>query len=74
MPALSLTELRHRLHACAELSGEESRTAALLCQELEHLKPDRLVRELGGHGLVAIFDGPLPGPRVLLRADMDALP
>ena len=74
MPALSLSELRHRLHACAELSGEESRTAALLCQELEQLTPDRLVCELGGHGLVAIFDGPLPGPRVLLRADMDALP
>ena len=69
-----LTEVRRRLHRCAELAGGEERTAGLLRRELAALAPDDLVTGLGGHGLAAVFAGAAPGPTMLLRCDMDALP
>jgi len=66
--------LRRRLHQLAELSGEERRTAALIREALEACSPDRLLTGLGGHGLAALFEGRSPGPRVLIRSDLDALP
>lgn len=70
----SLSLLRRRLHAAAELSNQEARTAALIRAELEATAPDELVTELGGHGLAAVYGATEPGPTVLLRADLDALP
>jgi amidohydrolase len=69
-----LAELRRELHRSAELSGEERETARLLAERLGALDPSRLIRGLGGEGLVAIFEGCSAGPTLLLRADMDALP
>jgi amidohydrolase len=69
-----LVALRHDLHRAPELSGEESGTAALLAGYLETLGPDDLVTGLGGHGIAAVYMGGEPGPTVLLRADLDALP
>ncbi len=69
-----LARLRHRLHSIAELSHREESTAAELVRFLGALEGGRLVTNLGGHGLAVSFTGSDPGPRVLLRADMDALP
>jgi hippurate hydrolase len=61
-----------RIHANPELSLQEHQTAALVA--------DALVRAgyavstgIGGTGVVGVFDNG-PGPAVLLRGDMDALP
>jgi len=69
-----LIAFRHRLHAQPELSGAEQATAAALATALQTCRPDRLLTGLGGHGLLASFEGAEPGPTVLLRADFDALP
>ncbi len=67
-------QLRKHLHQHPELSGEEKRTADTLREFLKEAEPTDLITGLGGHGLAAIFDSGEPGPVVLLRADMDALP
>lgn len=70
----ALVDLRRELHAHPELSGAESRTAARVVAFLEPLRPDRMVTGLGGHGVVATFDSGVPGPTLLFRSELDALP
>ena len=70
--------LYKHLHANPELSTQEKETAALVASELRKLSADAGVdldirTEIGGHGLIAIWENG-PGPTVMLRADMDALP
>ncbi len=71
-----LIELRHRLHRSPELSGQEAGTAALIRDFLSGCKPDEIFDGLGGHGVAAVFRAPgrKPGPVVMLRAELDALP
>lgn len=69
-----LKRLRHELHQNPELSNHESRTALLLSSFLANHKPDDLLTNIGGEGLLAIYNGTEPGPDILFRADMDALP
>lgn len=69
-----LTALRHALHAAPDLSGEEAGTAARIAGALTPLAPDALLTGLGGHGLAAVFAGAAPGPTVLFRCELDALP
>ncbi|MEP7132838.1 MAG: amidohydrolase [Acidobacteriota bacterium] len=66
-----LIQTRRDLHRHPELAFEETRTAGLVFQRLAAagLSPRRGV---GRTGVVA--DWPAEGPRILLRADMDALP
>ncbi|MEW5424378.1 amidohydrolase [Amorphus sp. 3PC139-8] len=65
---------RHELHRHPELSGEEAETAQRVCAMLNALSPDRVVTGLGGHGVAAVFDSGLPGPSILFRSELDALP
>lgn len=69
-----LTRLRRELHARPELSNAEDETAGRIDEFMAGSGPDRVVRGLGGHGLAAVFEGTVPGPSVLLRAELDALP
>ena len=64
---------RRDLHARPELSNREERTAKLVA---DHLRVLGLEPRTGiaHHGVTAIIEGALPGPRIALRADMDALP
>ncbi|WP_102224576.1 amidohydrolase [Acidimangrovimonas sediminis] len=71
---LELTELRRDLHRQPELSGEETGTARAIVAALAPCPPDRVIDGLGGHGVAAIFDGTAPGPTVLIRSELDALP
>lgn len=69
----ALIALRRDIHAHPEIGFETVRTAALVASELERigLKPQRGV---GRTGVVAEITGGQPGPCLLIRADMDALP
>lgn len=75
MPDLARYEsLYKHLHSHPELSLQESKTASTVASHLESLKAGYDVRKsIGGHGLVGVLRNG-PGPIVLLRADMDALP
>lgn len=75
-PVARLATLRHQLHAYPEVSGQEIGTAACLRDFLVPCDPARLLENLGGHGLAAVFESPEPdrGPTVVLRAELDALP
>ncbi len=62
------------LHRNPELSGKEDSTSITIQEYITEYEPDRLVTNLGGKGIAAEFTGSDPGPRILLRCDMDALP
>jgi amidohydrolase len=69
-----LAALRRRLHERPELSGEETDTARTIAHRLRETSPDRLLENLGGHGLAAVYRGPEPGPTLMFRAELDGLP
>jgi amidohydrolase len=69
-----LTAFRHELHRNPELSGEERETAQRVCDMLSPTQPSRVLTGLGGHGVAAIYDSGAPGPTILFRSELDALP
>ena len=67
-----LIKIRRDLHRHPEVSGREERTAGVIADRLRALGMD--VRTgVGGHGVVGLLRGGLPGPTVAFRADMDAV-
>jgi amidohydrolase len=67
-----LIAFRRDLHRYPELSGKEERTAERIAGKLVALGLE--VRTgVGGHGVVGVLRGGLPGPVVAYRADMDAV-
>jgi metal-dependent amidase/aminoacylase/carboxypeptidase family protein len=68
-----LYALRRDLHQNPELSGQEQRTARVIADALRALELD-VTTDVGGHGVVGVLHGALPGPVVAYRADMDAMP
>jgi amidohydrolase len=68
----SLLTLYRDLHANPELSMQETRSAAKLAAEAKKLGFD-VTTNVGKTGVVAVMRNG-PGPVLLLRADMDALP
>ena len=68
-----VVEWRRDFHQHPELSNREERTSAQVAAHLRKLglKPRTGIAH---HGVVAIIEGGLPGPKIALRADMDALP
>ena len=67
-----LLRWRRHLHANPELSGEETATAAYIATELRAcgLEPRRVLP----NAVIADVGGTADGPRIALRADIDALP
>lgn len=68
----SLMEIYKDLHANPELSFMEVRSAGVLAAEARKLG-FKVTEKVGGTGVVAVMENG-PGPVVLVRADMDALP
>src|SRR5713101_522846 len=76
----SLVSTYKQLHAAPELSHHEEKTSALLARELRSYGYE-VTEHVGkysnaawqGYGVVAVLKNG-PGPTVLVRADMDALP
>ncbi len=68
-----MVRVRRDIHRHPELGFQETRTAALVAETLTDLGLE--VRAgVGQTGVVAMLEGARPGPTVLLRFDMDALP
>ena len=69
-----LVEWRRKLHRAPELSCEERETAREVQAFLADTRPDRIVTQLGGHGVAVVYQGREPGPTVIFRAELDGLP
>jgi len=67
-----LVEFYHKLHQAPELSFQEKETSATLAAELKKLGA-KVSTGVGGYGVVAILENG-PGPKIMIRTDMDALP
>ena len=71
----NLHTLRRHLHQYPELSGQEYNTAAYLTSFVEKYNPTKILSNLGsGTGVVAYWDSGKPGPFILFRTEIDALP
>jgi amidohydrolase len=68
-----LIETRRTLHRNPELAFAEHRTAKLLANRLRAIGYEPRVG-VGRTGVIADLEGGRPGPTLLIRADMDALP
>ncbi|WFE75806.1 M20 family metallopeptidase [Roseinatronobacter sp. S2] len=68
-----LVEIRRNIHAHPETGFDTIRTAALVAEELRAIGLDPKTG-VGRTGVVAEIEGGAPGPCLILRADMDALP
>lgn len=67
-------QLRRTIHQNPELALEEHETAALVQDTLAPLDDVTVRTGVYETGIVATLQGGQPGPTLLLRADMDALP
>lgn len=65
--------LRRDFHQHPELGFQEKRTAGIVASELNQLGLE-VTTGVAETGVVAMLEGTQPGPVVLLRFDMDALP
>ena len=69
-----LTALRRDLHRVPELSSEETETAKRMAGWLADCEADEVITGLGGTGVAGVFDSGVPGPAILFRCELDALP
>lgn len=65
--------LRRDFHIHPELGFQEIRTSGIVAQELEALGME-VTKGVGKTGVIGLLEGAKPGPTLLLRFDMDALP
>jgi amidohydrolase len=68
-----VTAWRRDIHQHPELSNRETRTSALVAAQLKKLGLE-VHTGIAHTGVVGILKGGKPGPRLAIRADMDALP
>ncbi|HEV2703392.1 MAG TPA: amidohydrolase [Steroidobacteraceae bacterium] len=67
-----LETLYQEIHEHPEIAFHETRTAALLAHQMQRLG-FKVTEGVGGTGLVAMYENG-PGPTVLVRTELDALP
>ncbi len=65
--------MRRDFHMHPELGFNEIRTGGIVAKELESLGIE-VTKGIGKTGVVGLLEGGRPGPTLLLRFDMDALP
>lgn len=68
------TTLRRALHRAPEISNHEAGTAQAIVAFIRDFSPDEVIVNLGGTGVAAIYRGFEPGPTVMIRSELDALP
>ncbi len=74
MQKTNLPAFRQLLHQYPEIAGNEKETAKRIYAELIKCNPTTIIQNVGGYGIVAIFDTGIKGKTILFRGDMDALP
>lgn len=70
----NLIRIRKELHKIAELSGQEMQTARKVISILESTNPDKMITEIGGYGVAAVYNESSTGLTLMFRAELDALP
>ena len=73
MSKMDVVEIWKELHRMPEPGMKEFKTGEFLADALEKLGYE-VTRGVGKTGVVGVVRGKEPGPVVMLRADMDALP
>lgn len=68
-----VTAWRRDIHQHPELSNRETRTSALVAAQLKKLGLE-VHTGIAHTGVIGILKGGKPGPKLAIRADMDALP
>ncbi|WP_445457505.1 amidohydrolase [Flavobacterium sp. HNIBRBA15423] len=68
-----LIQLRKFLHQNPEVSGNESKTAQRILDFLSKYKPNQVIKNIGGQGVLAIYKGKETGKSILFRCELDAL-
>jgi len=71
---LEIKKLRKELHQYPELSGREFETAKRIQKFIELHYPTKIIENIGGTGLAAIYDFLEKGPVIAIRCELDALP
>lgn len=69
-----LIQFRQELHKHPEVSGNEKETAKRVLNFLSNYPPSKVITNLGGAGILAIYKGKKVGKSVLFRCELDALP
>ncbi len=68
-----MVAMRRDFHRHPELGFQETRTSRIVAEKLTELGLE-VQRGVGQTGVVGLIEGARPGPTILLRFDMDALP
>jgi len=69
-----IIEFRKELHSSPELSGKEKYTAKKIKNYIQAFNPNKIVEKIGGSGIAFVFDSEQPGPNIMFRCELDALP
>ncbi len=69
-----LPSIRKKLHKSPELSEQENQTSTKILSYLKECQPSELIANVGGHGILCVYDFHSPGPCIVFRAELDALP
>jgi amidohydrolase len=69
-----LIRLRRELHATPELSDDEQKTARVITEFFRQFGPDQVISSLGSNGMAFLFGSGRPGPTVVFRCELDAIP
>jgi amidohydrolase len=69
----TLINLRKQLHQHPELSGQEVMTAMRVTNFLQD-HGGKILTGVGGNGVAGVWDFASPGPTIVVRAELDALP
>ncbi|MFA6770195.1 MAG: amidohydrolase [Bacteroidales bacterium] len=68
-----MIEIRGELHLIPEYSHKEEKTAALVTKYLKETSPDYLYTSIGGHGIIAGYQGESQGASLMFRCELDAI-
>lgn len=74
MDAEELKNIRKKLHTNPEISGSEQWTRNIILDFLSTCQPTQLIEPVAGTGILCVFDSLKPGPCIIFRAELDALP
>lgn len=69
-----LKQLRRELHQYPEVSGNEINTAIRIQNFLNKYSPTQILTNVGGTGILAIYEGKESGKTIVFRCELDALP